>query len=51
MFWRQRAHVHWLEKGDRNKSYFHAQASERRETNNIKNRKEKMGWWWRGSKV
>jgi hypothetical protein len=43
MFWRQRAHVHWLEKGDRNKSYFHAQASERRERNNIKKQKGEDG--------
>jgi hypothetical protein len=36
VFWRQRAHVHWLEKGDRNTAYFHAQATERKRKNTIK---------------
>ena len=30
IFWKQRAHVQWLEKGDRNTSYFHSCASERK---------------------
>lgn len=30
IYWRQRAHVHWLKNGDRNTRYFHEFASERR---------------------
>ena len=30
IFWKQRAHVQWLEKGDSNTSYFHLCASERK---------------------
>jgi hypothetical protein len=35
MSWRQRAHVNWLEKGDRNTSYFHSFANERKKHNHI----------------
>ena len=30
IFWRQRAHANWLEKGDRNTKFFHSWCSERR---------------------
>jgi ribonuclease HI len=35
IYWRQRAHVQWLEKGDRNTHYFHSCASERKRKNTI----------------
>lgn len=34
--WKQRAHVKWLHDGDKNTSFFHAFASERRKRNTIK---------------
>jgi hypothetical protein len=43
LFWKQRAHAHWLEKGDRNTSYFHAFASERKKKNTIKKLKGEDG--------
>lgn len=30
VYWKQRAHIAWLTKGDRNTKFFHAQASEKR---------------------
>lgn len=30
IYWKQRAHVNWLEKGDRNTAFFHQACSERR---------------------
>jgi exonuclease III len=51
VFWRQRAHVHWLEKGDRNTAYFHAQATERKRKNTIISSKEMMVCWWKGKRA
>jgi hypothetical protein len=45
IYWRQRAHVRWLEKGDRNTSFFHAACSERRRSNRIGKLKKDDGRW------
>lgn len=42
-YWQQRAHANWLRFGDRNTSYFHAVASERKRMNVIKNLKREGG--------
>ena len=41
--WKQRAHVKWLQAGDRNTSFFHAFASERKRRNTIKRLKRDDG--------
>lgn len=44
-YWRQKAHVKWMEFGDRNTAFFHAACSERKRSNRIgKLRKENGGW-------
>jgi hypothetical protein len=44
-YWRQRAHVKWLEKGDRNTSFFHAACKERRRFNRIARLRRDDGSW------
>lgn len=45
MYWRQRAHVNWMQKGDQNTAFFHHCCSERRRVNRIgKLMKENGGW-------
>ena len=45
IYWKQRAHVNWLTKGDRNTVFFHQACKERRRHNRIGNlRKEDGGW-------
>jgi hypothetical protein len=45
MYWRQRAHINWLQFGDRNTSYFHNACSERKRRNRIGNLKKDDGGW------
>jgi hypothetical protein len=45
IYWRQRAHVRWLEKGDRNTSFFHAACKERRRCNIIARLRRDDGSW------
>lgn len=44
-FWKQRAHVKWLRLGDRNTSFFHAFASERKKRNKIEQLQKEDGSW------
>lgn len=46
--WKQRAHVKWLHDGDKNTSFFHAFASERRKRNTIKRLKREDNTWVEG---
>jgi hypothetical protein len=43
VFWQQRAKANWLKNGERNTSFFHAHASERRRVNRIKKLKRDGG--------
>jgi hypothetical protein len=43
VFWQQRARVNWLQNGDRNTSFFHAHASERKKVNKIKRLRREGG--------
>jgi hypothetical protein len=44
-YWRQRAHVKWLEQGDRNTSFFHRVCRERKRRNRIGKLKKEDGGW------
>jgi hypothetical protein len=35
LYWRQQTRVQWTQLGDRNTAFFHAVATQRRQTNNI----------------
>jgi hypothetical protein len=43
IYWKQRAHIDWLKKGDLNTSFFHAACSERRRRNQIGKLKKESG--------
>jgi hypothetical protein len=43
LYWKQRAKVNWLTKGDRNTTFFHSYASERKKHNRIKQLKREDG--------
>lgn len=43
LYWRQRPHVKWLEKGERNTTFFHHFCSERRKNNRIGNLRREDG--------
>lgn len=45
IYWKQRAHVNWLEKGDRNIVYFHHACSEKKRRNRIGRLKKDEGGW------
>ena len=45
IYWRQRAHVKWLEKGDRNTGVFHATCSEKKRRNTVGRLKNDAGGW------
>jgi hypothetical protein len=48
MYWRQRAHVNWLQKGDRNTSFSHAACRERRRINRSGKLRRGDGRWVEG---
>jgi len=45
IYWRQKAHVKWLEQGDRNTAFFHAMCREKRRRNRIGRMKKEDGSW------
>lgn len=45
VYWKQRAHVNWLQKGDRNTTFFHHFCSERRRNNRLGRMKKDDGSW------
>ncbi|KAL9689163.1 hypothetical protein QQ045_033596 [Rhodiola kirilowii] len=43
LWWKQRSRAEWLKNGDRNTSYFHAKASQRKKRNRIERLKNNIG--------
>ena len=48
IYWKQRSHTKWLEKGDRNTKFFHATCSERKRRNRIERLQDAVGGWVEG---
>jgi hypothetical protein len=48
VFWRQRAHVNWLQNGDKNTAFFHAACRERAKKNRIGRLRREDGGWMEG---
>ena len=49
--WHQRAHVKWVQCGDKNTRYFHGTATQRKRRNFIKGLKDDQGVWQREEEV
>ena len=45
IFWKQRSKVSWMNAGDKNTKFFHAQCSQRRQTNRISGLRDDSGVW------
>ena len=45
IFWRTKSRVQWLQEGDKNTKFFHAQTMKRRRRNTIRGLKEDDGIW------
>ncbi|KAL0386494.1 UNVERIFIED_CONTAM: hypothetical protein Slati_4539800, partial [Sesamum latifolium] len=43
--WKQRSRVDWLRNGDKNTSFFHPRASERKRINEVLKIKDEQGQW------
>jgi hypothetical protein len=48
IYWKQRSHTRWLEKGDRNTKLFHAACSDQKRRNRIGPLKDGVGGWVEG---
>ena len=48
IYWKQRSHTKWLEKGDRKTKFFHAACSKRKRRNRIGRLQDGVGGWVEG---
>jgi hypothetical protein len=48
IYWKQRAHINWLQKGDRNTTFFHAACRERLKKNQIARLRREDNVWLEG---